>query len=97
MLRRAAWAGAEELFKPPQKGEERKWLPHASPAGTFPEAPHVSGVLQLSRVGFNRQKTLALLYYSYHCGVLCGQSGWVALHKVEGKWRIEQFGTSRVY
>jgi hypothetical protein len=90
MLHRAAWAGAEEMFKPPQKGEARKRLPHANPAGPFPEAPNVSGVLQLSRVGFNRRKTLALLYYSYRCGVLCGQSGWVALHKVGSSWQIEQ-------
>lgn len=97
VARHAAWAGAEELFDPPEKGDAGKWLPHASPTGPFPEAPHVSGVLQFSRAGFNRRKTLALLQYTYRCGVLCGQSGWVVLHKAEGSWRIEEFGSTVVY
>jgi hypothetical protein len=97
MLHRAAWAGAEELFDRPEKGDERKWLPHTSLRGPLTEAPSVSGVLQLSRVGFNRRKTLALLYYSYRCGVLCGQSGWVVLHKAGGSWQIEKFGRGAVY
>jgi hypothetical protein len=96
LAHRAAFAGAEGLFHP-QKGGLREWLPHASPNGPFPDAPHVSGVLQLSRAGFNRAKTLALLRYSYRCGVVCGQSGLVVLHKSGGSWRIEQFGSSAVY
>jgi hypothetical protein len=97
MWHRAAWAGAEELFDRPEKGNQRKWLRHASVKGPLMEAPKVSGVLQLSRIGFNRRKTLALLYYSYRCGVLCGQSGWVVLHKAGGSWQIEKFGRGAVY
>lgn len=96
MAHRAAWAGAEKLFERPE-GDAVKWLPHASPTGPFPETPRVSGVLQLSRAGFNRRRTLALLHYTYRCGVLCGQSGWVVLHKAGGSWRIEQFGSAVVY
>lgn len=96
MAHRAAWYGTEELFEPPKQGDEGKWLPHASPTGPFPETPHVSGVLQLSRPGFDHRKRRALLYYIYRCGVLCGQSGWVALHKQEDSWRIEQFGSAVV-
>jgi hypothetical protein len=55
------------------------------------------GVLRLSRIGLNRRGTLALLHYSYRCGWLCGQSGWVVLHKAEGSWRIEQFGSGAIY
>jgi hypothetical protein len=55
------------------------------------------GVLRLSRIGLNRRGTLALLHYSYRCGMLCGQSGWVVLHKADGHWRIEQFGSRVVY
>jgi hypothetical protein len=57
----------------------------------------IYGVLRLSRIGFNRRGILALLQYSYRCGELCGQSGWVVLHKTEGNWRIEQFGSRIVY
>jgi|ERR1035437_5507385 hypothetical protein len=97
MVHRAGPFGMEQLFEQPKKGGELKWLPHASPAGPFPDNPSVSGVLQLSRAGFNRRGTLTLLYYSYRCGVLCGQSGWVVLHKTGGNWRIKQFGSGAVY
>jgi hypothetical protein len=90
-------SGGEELFERPKKGEEFKWLPHSSPTGPFPETPEVSGVLQVSRAGFNRRQTLAMLYYRYRCGILCGQSGWVALQKSGGNWRIQQFGFGVVY
>jgi hypothetical protein len=97
MAHRAASLGMEELFEQPKKGEDLKWLPHASSAGPFPDDPRVAGVLQLSRVGFNRRGTLALLNYSYRCGVMCGQSGWVVLQKDGGNWRIKQFGSGVVY
>jgi hypothetical protein len=57
----------------------------------------VSGVLRLSRIGLNRRGTLALLHYSYRCGELCSRSGWVVLHRTEGHWRIEQFGSGVIY
>jgi hypothetical protein len=97
MAYRAASAGAEKLFHPTARGDLSQSLLHASPDGPFPEAPYVSGVLQLSRAGFNRRRTLALLHYTYRCGVLCGQSGWVVLHKKRGCWRIERFGSGVVY
>ena len=97
MAHRAASFGTEELFEQPKKGEELKWLPQASPAGPFPDNPRVSGVLQLSRAGFNWRGTQALLNYSYRCGVLCGQSGWVVLQGAGGDWRIKQFGSGVVY
>ncbi|SRR5258708_2451595 len=65
-------------------------------AGAIPDNPQVCGVLQLSRAGFNRRGTLALLYYSYRCGLLCGQSGWVVLQKTQGIWRIKEFGSGRI-
>lgn len=97
MAHRAASFGMEELFEQPKKGEELKWLPHASPSGPFPDNPRGSGVLQLSRTGFNWRGTLALLNYSYRCGVLCGQSGWVVLQRAGGNWHIKQFGSGVVY
>ena len=66
------------------------------PAGPVPDNSSVSSVLQLSRAGFNRKGTLALLYYSYRCGWLCGQSGWVVLHKTDGNWSIREFGSGKI-
>jgi hypothetical protein len=97
MAHRAASFGMEELFEQPKKGEELKRLAPASPSGPFPDNPRVSGVLQLSRAGFNWSGTLAILNYSYRCGVLCGQSGWVVLQRTGGNWRIKQFGSGVVY
>ena len=97
MLRRAASSGIEELFAPPEKGDARKWLPHASPAGPFPENPKVSGVLQLSRIGFDHRRAVGIVYYDYRCGVLCGQSGWATLRKVHGEWRLDELGGGVVY
>ncbi len=55
-----------------------------------------SSVLRLSRIGFNRKGTLALLFFSYRCGALCAQSGWVVLYKSEGRWHIKQFGSGAI-
>lgn len=56
-----------------------------------------SGVLELSRVGFDRKGTCALLYFNFRCGWLCGRSGWVVLNKQAGNWRIKQFGPGAIY
>ncbi|HYL15654.1 MAG TPA: hypothetical protein VEV41_21650 [Terriglobales bacterium] len=96
---RAASFGIEETCKPPKRRAEveLKVLPHTSPTGPFPYNTQVSGVLELSRVGFNRRTTLALLYFSYLCGDLCGESGWVVLHKTGGNWAVKEFGSGVVY
>jgi len=98
MLRRAAVSGMEELFAPRKKGDDAwKWMPHGSPAGPFPENPKVSGVLQLSRIGFDHTRTRGLVYYYYRCGVLCGQSGWATLRKVRGEWKLDEMRFGVVY
>lgn len=97
LLYRAAFAGSQELFAPPNTGDAAKWLPHASPAGPFPDNPKVSGVLQFSRIGFDHSRTRGILYYYYRCGILCGQSGWAALRKAHGEWKLDQMGAGAVY
>lgn len=97
MLHRAAQSGSEELFAPPQKGDAGRWLPHASPTGPFPENPKVSGVLQLSRIGFDHARTRGMVYYVYRCGVLCGQSGWATLRKTDGVWNLDEMSGTAVY
>ena len=52
--------------------------------------PKANGIINFSRVGFNRDKTQALVYRGFGCGWLCGQGDFIVLRKVDGKWIIEQ-------
>jgi len=49
----------------------------------FPEA---EGYLDLSAVGFNPDKTQALVYIGHHCGALCGGGRYHLIEKKAGKW-----------
>ena len=40
----------------------------------------------VSAVGFNADKTVAVVYISHSCGMLCGEGGFEVLQKKEGKW-----------
>jgi hypothetical protein len=64
-----------------------------SPAGHR----RVSGVLRLSRVGFDRKRIHGLLSYSYECGALCGRAGIVMLQKNESGWSVKEFGKTLVF
>ena len=62
----------------------------AGPAGWSnfnAEHPNSVGWIELSAVGFNDRKTIAVVYVGHHCGGLCGGGAFSVLHKVEGKWR----------
>lgn len=48
--------------------------------------PETRGFVTFSRVGFNVDKTQALVYQSHSCGGLCGGGGYVLLVKVNGVW-----------
>lgn len=97
MIYRAARAGLDELGDLTKRGDETKWLPHATPTGPFAENPQISGVLQFSRLGFDHSRNRCLVYYNYRCGVLCGQSGWAALRKIRGEWKLDQMGGGAIY
>lgn len=83
-------------FERPSNAEEDKGMPYASSA-PFADNSKLSGVLRLSRAGFNLTGNLALLYYDYRCGALCGQSGWVVLHESGRNWQVRRFGSGVVY
>jgi hypothetical protein len=51
-------------------------------------ARHGGGFLVFSRVGFNHDRTQALLSYSYYCGSRCAGGVYVLMNKVSGRWRI---------
>lgn len=57
--------------------------------------PGEGGWVELSAVGFNRQRTVAVLWVSEGCPGLCGGGTFHVLHKKEGKWKpLEWKGTS---
>jgi hypothetical protein len=42
--------------------------------------------IELSAVGFNADKTVAVVYMGHYCGGLCGGGGFHVLQKKDGKW-----------
>jgi hypothetical protein len=54
--------------------------------GFYKRFPASDGIFSVSAVGFNREKTLAILYGGTACGDLCGSWSFHLLEKVDGKW-----------
>jgi len=52
----------------------------------YDEYPKSGGINELSAVGFNADKTLAIVYVGHSCGGLCGGGTYHVLQKKEGKW-----------
>jgi hypothetical protein len=48
--------------------------------------PDSGGWNELSAVGFNADRTVAVVYVAHHCG-LCGEGSFHVLEKREGKWQ----------
>ena len=48
--------------------------------------PDSGGFIELSAVGFNASKTVAVVYAGHSCGSLCGGGTFHILQKVDGKW-----------
>jgi hypothetical protein len=51
--------------------------------------PTANGMITLSRVGFNEDRSQALIFVGYGCGWLCGGGDYVLLKKKDGAWKIE--------
>lgn len=49
-----------------------------------------SGTLRMSRIYFDKEKRVGLIYCSYACGRLCGEEVIICIRKINGKWIIEQ-------
>lgn len=49
--------------------------------------PSSGGYLVMSPVGFNKDKTRAIVYTGSSCGLLCGAWGFHLLEKSHGKWK----------
>ena len=63
---------------------------HTSPAEGwnkfYKRYPDSHGLVEFSAVGFNSQKTKALIYVVRQCGGLCGTGGYEFLVKRNGEW-----------
>jgi len=53
----------------------------------YEKYPDSGGYNELSGVGFNSDKTVAVVYVAHFCGGLCGGGGFHVLEKKEGKWQ----------
>jgi hypothetical protein len=54
--------------------------------------PDVKNVIGFSRIGYNTEKSQALVYMEEWCGFLCGMGYCILLEKEDGKWKlISQF------
>lgn len=47
-------------------------------------------IFEVSGVGFNREKTRALVYVGHHCGSLCGGGRYHLLAKKDGTWQVDR-------
>jgi len=73
--------------------EEIHRLPESNFWGAFRFShPLTFGILSLSRVGFNSDRTEAIVSFGFSCGGLCGHSSVWKFTKIDGKWR--KTGTS---
>ena len=50
--------------------------------------PDSEGLIELSAVGFNSDKTIAVVFIGYHCGEECRGGEFRALENKGGKWQL---------
>lgn len=51
--------------------------------------PDAAGVIYFSKIGFNQDRTEALVQIGRGCGRGCGEGGFMFLTKVDGIWKIK--------
>lgn len=56
----------------------------------FSEKYEASGMIRLSRIGFNKEKTEAFIYVEFLFCPLCSQSDHLLLEKVDGIWTVKE-------
>lgn len=66
--------------------ELRSAIQTAGWEGFYQRYSDSGGWMELSAVGFNLNKTVAVVYMGHHCGMLCGGGGFHVLEKKDGKW-----------
>lgn len=63
--------------------------------GFYNRYPDSGGYIQLSAVGFNDDRTVAVVFTRHYCGMLCGGGSYNVLQKKDGKWVPLQWRGSR--
>jgi hypothetical protein len=53
----------------------------------YEKYPDSGGYNEVSAVGFNKDKTVAVVYVAHMCGGLCGGGSFHVLEKKDGKWQ----------
>jgi hypothetical protein len=48
------------------------------------------GMLSLSKVVFNKDNTLGMLYFEFICGAKCGEGSIILIKKTNNKWYVEK-------
>jgi len=66
--------------------------PHGGWEGLDRHYPGAYGEIELSAVGFNADRSIAMVYIGHHCGVLCGGGEFHILQKEEGHWKSLKWG-----
>ncbi len=67
----------------PQVKDDRAWRVF------FKKHPNTPGIVVVSRIGFNKQHSEAVVYTGKSCGTLCGQGEFVWLVKLNGSWGVK--------
>ena len=62
------------------------WLCHA--VKVVEKTPHAGNLAEASLPAYSPDGQRAVVFLSAQCGLLCGQTWYVELRKVEGAWRV---------
>ena len=62
-------------------------LPYELTSKNDSSLPDTGGLIEVSAVGFNADKTVAVVYMGHHCGGLCGGGAIHVLLKSHGRWQ----------
>jgi hypothetical protein len=58
--------------------------------GFYKLYPKAQGFITFSDIGYNAERTTALVSVAYGCGGLCGHGSFFVLSKSNGRWKIER-------
>ena len=52
--------------------------------------PEATGIIRVSEIGFNLERTQALVYVEHGCSATCGQGGYALLSKEGDVWKVQK-------
>ena len=73
------------------KAIQERWQPRAASSNSGDAFPlNATVIFQVSAVGFNSDRTRALVYVGHNCGGLCGGGRYHLLVKKDGQWQVDR-------